>query len=78
MLKNFIARCQYIGAFIVSKKVKPLQKSGPGRPMLVACNLKCFEIDLICWQLISVKATKRLLGLLSSICLPQKQSILIS
>jgi len=36
-----------------------------GRPRFVAgvCSLKCFEIDLICWQLISVKATKRFLGL---------------
>jgi len=45
--------------------VKLLQKNGSGRPRLVAvvCSLKCFEIDLICWQLISIKATKRLLGL---------------
>jgi len=56
---------QFKAAFIVSKKVKHLQKSNSGRPRIVAvvCSLKCFEIDLICWQLISVKATKHLLGL---------------
>ena len=52
-------------AYSCIKKAKHLQKSGFGRPRLVAvvCSLKCFEIGLICWQLISVKATKHLLGL---------------
>jgi len=49
----------------VSVKVKLMQKSDSGGPRLVAvvCCLTCFEIDWICWQLISVKATKHLLGL---------------
>jgi len=45
--------------------VKLLQKSASGRPRLVSvvCSLKCFGNDLICWQLVSVKATKCLSGL---------------
>jgi len=48
------------------KKSEILKKSGYGWPRLVAviCSLNCFEIDLICWQLVSVKATKRWLSLL--------------
>jgi len=44
-------------------KVKLLQKSGSGRPRLVAdlvCSLKYFEIDLIYWQLISPGVSKLL------------------
>jgi len=57
--------CLMTAAYSCIKKAKRLQKSGFGRPRLVAvvCSLKCFEIGLICWQLISVKATKHLLGL---------------
>jgi len=50
-----------------SNEVKLLQKkTDSGRPRLVAvvCSLKCFGNYLICWQLISVKATKRLSCLL--------------
>jgi len=52
--------------FIVSKIVKRFQRSDSGRPRLVSvvCSLKSFGYDLVCWQLISAKATKRLPGLL--------------
>jgi len=46
-------------AFFVSRKVKRLQKRGSSRPRLVAV-VKCIGNDLICWQVVSVKATKRL------------------
>jgi len=59
-----------LAAFIVSQnafnEVQHLQKSDFGKSKLVAvlCSLKCFGNDLICWQLINVKATKHLPSLL--------------
>jgi len=56
-------------AFIVSKnapnEVKLCERSWSGGPRLVAvaCRLKCFGNDSICWQLIGVKRTKRFPGL---------------
>jgi len=51
-----------VSCFYCLKKWNVCKENGSGKPRLVAvvCSLKCFGNDSICWQLISVKATKHL------------------
>jgi len=55
-----------LAASINSKKNETsAKKEAPVRPGVfsVVCSLTCFRIDLMCWQLVSVKTTKHLLDL---------------
>jgi len=65
MLIKFYCLIPVYSCFYCLKKWNFCKKSGSSRSRLivVVCSLNVFEIDLICWQLISVKATKCWLGL---------------